>query len=134
MTRHPFRRRAGGFLLLETMLGVAVFALGVLALARCMGLCLDAQVAQRWDERARMALENRMAEIEAGAVVLESFKEERLGGMFRGIALRQSRTPLRLRDAAGRELPGLLKIQLEAVWREASGQQQSKGLMLYVPG
>jgi len=125
------RQCIAGFLLLETMIGVAVFALGVLALARCVERCLDVENAKVWDERARVALENRMAEIEAGAVFFETGKEEKLEGMFKGITLYQTRTPLRLKDENKKELEGLFQIQLEAAWNEAA-DKQSKVLTFYV--
>ena len=124
-------RRAAGFLLLETMIGVVIFALGVLALARCVEQCIHVESAKVWDERARVALENRMAEIEAGAAGIENGKEEKLKGMFEGITLVQTQTPLKLMDENKRELAGLFQIQLEAVWQEPAGKQ-SKALTFYV--
>ena len=122
---------AAGFLLLETMIGVLVFAIGVLALARCVQRCLDVEAAKRWDERARTALENRMAEIEAGAIYFKTEKEEKLGGIFEGITLHQTRSPLGLQDENKKELAGLFQIHLEAQWQEAAGTQ-SKELSFYV--
>jgi Tfp pilus assembly protein PilV len=127
-----FRHRCeAAFLLLETMIGVMVFALGMLALARCVERCLDTDNAKAWDERARVALENRMAEIEASAVFFETGKEEKLQGMFEGMTLNQTRTLLRLQDENKKELAGLFKIHLEAVWKEPAGPQ-SKELTFYV--
>ncbi|MEI8234235.1 MAG: hypothetical protein WCH57_06065 [Verrucomicrobiota bacterium] len=130
MNRLSPRRRAAGFLLLETLIGVAIFALGVLALARCVEHCLEAESAKVWDERARVALENRMAEIEAGAAGLDAEKDEPLGGMFEGITLRQRSSPLRWREG-NREIQGLFQVQLEARWQEAASKQ-SKVLAFYV--
>lgn len=130
MNSHLPRRRAG-FLLLETMIGVAIFALGLLGLARCVGNCMDAETAKNWDERARVALENRMAEIEAGAVGIKTDKQETLSGMFKGITLRQTRAPLALKCDPGKEAAGLYKVQLEAAWNE-SACPQSKSVMFYV--
>ena len=121
----------GGFLLLETMIGVMVFAVGVLALAQCVSRCLDVESAKVADERARVALGNRMAEIEAGAVFFETGKEEKLKGMFEGITLNQTRTPLHFVEKSKQELTGLYQIQLEALWEEPSGAQ-SKVLTFYV--
>jgi hypothetical protein len=125
LTRHA------GFLLLETMIGVAVFSLGMLALARCVEQCLGTEAARTWDERARVALANRAAEIEAGAVKIDSDREEKLQGAFEGITLRQKRTPLPLKDQTGKDLTGILLIQLEATWQEWSGAQ-TKTLTFYV--
>lgn len=129
--RRIFPTRRGGFLLLETMIGVMVFAIGVLALAQCVSRCLDVESAKVADERARIALENRMAEIEAGAVYFETGKEEKLEGMFQGITLNQTRTPLHFVEENKLELNGLYQIQVEALWEEPSGQQ-SKVLTFYV--
>ena len=131
MIKSITNRRAAGFLLLETMIGVLVFAVGVLALARCVEQCMNAESAKVWDERARVALENRMAEIEAGAVFFETAKEEKLKGMFEGITLGQTRTPLKFMDENKQELVGLFQIQLEALWEEPGGKQ-SKALTFYV--
>lgn len=120
-----------GFLLLETMIGVAIFAIGVLALARCVARCLDTESAKVWDDRARIALENRMAEIEAGAVTFEVGNSEKLTGIFEGITLNQTRVRLRLKNEEGKEIPGLYQIGLEAQWKEPSGTQ-SKALTFYV--
>lgn len=125
------KSRRGGFLLLETMIGVMVFAIGVLSLAQCVSRCLDVESAKVADERARVALGNRMAEIEAGAVFFETGKEEKLKGMFEGITLNQTRTPLRFVENNKRELAGLYQIQLEALWEEPAGPQ-SKVLTFYV--
>ena len=131
MNKLHARRGIAGFLLLETMIGVMVFALGVVALARCLERCMSVESAKVWDERARVALENRMAEIEAGAVYFEMGKEEKLEGMFKGITLGQTRTPLKWTDENKKELSGLYQIQLEAVWKEAA-TPQSKVLTFYV--
>ena len=131
MNKRHFFRRTAGFLLLETMIGVMIFAIGVLALARCVDQCINVEAAKVWDERARIALENRMAEVEAGAVFFETDKEEKLKGMFEGITLFQKRSPLKLQDENKQELVGLFQVQMEAVWQEPAGRQ-SKELTFYV--
>ena len=50
------RGRSGGFILLEAMVATAIFAMAVLALARCIEAGLQAGIAQRDDARARRAL------------------------------------------------------------------------------
>jgi hypothetical protein len=123
--------RRSGFLLLETMIGVAVFSLGMLALARCVEQCLVTEAARAWDERARVVLANRAAEIEAGAMEIGSESEEKLSGACKGITLRQKRTPLPLKDEEGKDLAGVSIIQLEALWKEWFGTQ-TKTLTFYV--
>ena len=124
------RRRTGGYLLLETMMGVAIFALGMLALARTVDRCVETEALRSQDAQARIALANRMAEIKAGAVKPVANTGE-LGGEFRGITLTQSCEPLRLKDEKHRELAGLKQVRLEAAWK-SRGLRQSKELMFYV--
>jgi Tfp pilus assembly protein PilV len=125
------RRRSGGFLLLETMVGVAVFAIGVLALAKCVDNCLNAEMAKRQDQRARLALENRLAEIEAGASSVEEETEDKLEGMFKGITIKQKRTPLPLKNKDDTEVTGMYTVTVDAIWKEA-GIVQRKTMNLYV--
>ncbi len=126
------RSRRGGFLLLETMVGVAVFALGVLVLARCLNHCIDAEIIKTQDQRARLVLENRMAEIEGGAITVEdAAKEDKLEGRFAGIILRQSREKLDLENENNEMLTGLYVVTLQAIWTAPQGEQ-SKELRFYV--
>jgi len=70
-------RNRRGFVLLEIMLGVMVFALGVLALGRSLSNCVVAESARQETERARLALANRMAEVEADEISTEKKPERR---------------------------------------------------------
>ncbi|HWL53523.1 MAG TPA: hypothetical protein VNQ90_13890 [Chthoniobacteraceae bacterium] len=123
--RSSARWRAGGFLLLETMIGVAIFAIGVIVLARSMNHCLDADLARRHDQLALAALETRMAEIEGGAVVVGDTAEEvALEGRFNGITLKQWREPLELHDEEGELLADFYQIHLEAIWTAPYGEER----------
>lgn len=127
-------RRKQAFLLLETMFGVAIFAIGVLVLAKCMDHCFDAEVVRGQDQLARTALENQMAAIEGGAVeVTDTPSEEALQGRFTGITLKTSRTPLEWKNEKDEELSNLYEVYIEAVWRAPQGEY-SKSLSFYVIG
>jgi type II secretory pathway component PulJ len=131
--RHPLRslHRQRGFLLMETMVGVAIFAIGVIALARCVQNLLDAETLRRQDERARIALENRMAEVEAGAVsVMGEAKPEKLKGLFEGITLRQSYLPAKLKNENNQPLNTVFLVTLTAGWSTPDGEQE-KQLIFY---
>jgi Tfp pilus assembly protein PilV len=78
------RRDARGFLLMETILAVAIFALGVLALGRCVENAMFATRLKDEDARIRRLLQNRMAEIEVGAVPLGDKSVEDLKGYSKG--------------------------------------------------
>ncbi len=117
----------GAFALLETMVGVAVFALGLLALGACVENCMTAERANAADQRARLALQNGMAEIESGAAA----RTGALDGMFSGITLKETLTPLNAKNEKEQDLAGLTRVELEADWREGR-QSESKEIFFYV--
>lgn len=125
------RRRRRGFILLDTLLGVTIFAVGVLFLGQAVNNCLDAQSARTVDQRARLALENRLAEIEAGIVELEDEVTTETEGMFSGITIRQTREALEEYNEEAEALTGLWLVTLTAGW-ESWGQPQKKQLTFYV--
>ena len=128
MKRPVFHR---GFVLLEAMIAVAVFSIGVLALGRCVQNCIVAERAKVEDEHARRFLMNRMAEIEHGSVVLQDKATEELKGAFAGMVLKTTRVPLKKKNEKKQELPGLFVVTLELAWK-SNGQDQSKDLTFYV--
>ena len=104
----------------------------MIALARCVSNCLVAEAHKNQDQVARLALENRMAEIEANAVVIEGeAKPDELKGMFSGISLRQTRRDAGLKNEHGEELTGVFRVTIEARWRTPEGDQ-AKELQFYV--
>lgn len=123
--------RRAGFVVLEVMLAVAIFAMGVIALGACVGNGLTAEVIRSEDRRARLALLNRMAEIEAGSVKVEKASTEELKGMFAGMTLRQSFKPWVRTNENKENLEGIDQILLEVVWNSGD-QPQKKSLSFYV--
>lgn len=107
----------GGFVLLEALLAVAIFALGVLALGRCVSNCVAAEHAKMEDAQVRRLLVNRIAEIEAGVVPPTAATTEALAGPVRGLTLTQSSVPLAKKNETGQELAGLVAVTLTASWR-----------------
>ena len=120
-----------GFVLLEVMLAVAIFAIGIIALGRCISSGLDAELMRAEDARARVALSNRMAENEAGAVRGTEEKSEKLTGPFSGMTLRQWFKPWKRTDEKKQVIDGINEVFLEVSWTSA-GQPQSKQLSFYV--
>ena len=111
------RGRSGGFILLEAMVATAIFAMAVLALARCIEAGLQAGIAQRDDARARRALANRMRELEAGAQPYADIQNGvELKGEFSGMILRQTILPLELTDQNKAIVDGMLGNTLEVSW------------------
>ena len=124
-------RRVRAFVLLEAMIAVAVFSIGVLALGRCVENCIAAEMVKVDDERARRFLANRMAEIEQGSVVVTDKATEELKGEFEGMSLRTTRVPLKKKNEDNKELFGLFAITLELAWKN-KGQALSRELSFYV--
>jgi hypothetical protein len=124
---HQLRRRS--FVLLEAMLAVAIFAIGVITLGRCVSNCLAAEQLKVEDVRVRRVLQNRMAEIESGAVLVTRPITEDLKGPYAGLKLEQTASPVRKTNEKREELTGLLEVHLRV---SSSGGTQSRELSFYV--
>jgi Tfp pilus assembly protein PilV len=125
-------RAPRGFVLLEAMLAVVVFSLGVLALGACVGNCLSAERLKQEDIRAGRLLANRMTEIEAGLVVLGSDSAtEELKGMGEGMTLKTTRAPVKKKNEKNQDLTNLFLITLTLTW-ESDHEKQSRELPFYV--
>jgi prepilin-type N-terminal cleavage/methylation domain-containing protein len=121
-----------GFVLIEVMLGVAIFALGVLALGACVNNCITAEVVRQETERATLALANRMDEIEAGSIPIDKEREDDLTDEGSpGMKLKQSRQPLQEKNEKGQDIVGLYQMNIEVDWT-ADNQPQTKSLTFYV--
>jgi type II secretory pathway pseudopilin PulG len=126
------RGRSSGFILLEAMVATAIFAMAVLALARCIEAGLQAGIAQRDDARARRALANRLRELEAGAQPYADIQNGvELKGEFSGMILRQTIVPLELTDQNKAIVDGMLGITLEVSWPGSGGSRSVKQLKFY---
>ena len=130
MNLRRFRRRSrrGGFLLLEIILATAIFAIGVLSLGRCLSVCLTSQQVRRQEERARIALENRMTELQASPAVPEDSRRTDLKGMFTGVTLTERRRPFVLKNENNVNLDNLHEITLTADWTGPGGAHLSRSL------
>ena len=124
-----------GVMLLEAMLAVAIFAIGVITLGRCVSNCVAAQRLKEEDVLARRALENRWAEIESGAVPLAAqgggSASEDLKGPFAGMKLRTVTVPVKKKNEKEEKIEGISAVTLTATW-ESGGEEQSKELIFNV--
>ena len=123
-----FRQR--GFALLEAMLAVAIFAIGIFGLGRCISQGLAIERLKNEDARAYRILLNREAEIEAGAAP-SSDAEIKIDGGNGGMTLKQTRGVLHKKDEHGAELSNLYQVNLVVVW-VSDGETQSRSLNFYV--
>jgi hypothetical protein len=126
-----------GFMLLEALLAVTIFALGVITLGRCVSNCVAAERLKEEDALARRALENRWAEIEAGSVQSTALSSasssitDDLKSPFEGMKLRQTTVPVVKKNEKDEKIEGVIAVTLEVTW-ESDHEEQSKQLMFYV--
>ena len=125
-SRPRHRRAPGGFLLLEIVLATLIFVIGVIALGRAMGNCLTAQESRVQEDTVLVALENRMAEIQASPVLPDENHRAALKGMFTGITLIEHRKTLDVKSEDNVALPNLHEMTITAEWAGPHGQKQDR--------
>ncbi len=124
---HTAQRR--GFLLIEALLAVAIFALGVLGLGKCISQGLFVERLKFEDVQARRILQNRYEELEAHAVDLKNAVQT-LEPPNRGFTLKQTVEPLHKKDELGRDLEKLALVNLLVSWTSA-GEAETRSLTFY---
>jgi hypothetical protein len=153
MRMRLFSSRFGrqSFALFEAMLGVAVFALGAVALAHSVHHCIVAEQARTDDFLARLALENWMAELLGGSRSIEAIEgvaallapgnttgsgadsETKLEGMWLGMTMREKvgfPKGKPLINEFDEPLKEILEVTLEVKWK-VEDQPQSKSVTFY---
>ena len=125
------KRRRSGFALYEVLLGLAIFAVGVLALGRSVQNCLNASELSEEDNRVRQLLANRMAEIQASPVNPDAKKEDKIDTGYGIVKLIQKSAPEELEEADNTVIDGITRVTLDAQWTR-NGVRQNKQLVFYV--
>lgn len=125
------RADARGFLLLETMLAVFIFALAVAALAGCIENLMNAQTIKDEDEKVRRFLASRMAEIEAGAVPLSDSTTEDVKDALPRMKLKTTRTQLKRKNEKEQDLFGLYQVTLQLSWLSGNSEAE-RSLTFYI--
>ncbi len=123
--------RFNGFALYEVLLGVTIFAVGVLALGRAVENCLNASMLNAEEERARQILSNRMAEIQAAPGFPDTAKEFKIDTGYGIVKLIQKSAPADLTEPGNIQLSGIYLVTLNAQWKQG-GVTQSKQISFYV--
>ena len=123
--------RFSGFALYEVILGVAIFAVGVLALGRAVENCLNASMLNAEEEAVRQILSNRMAEVQAAPGLPDRAKEFKIQSGYGAVKLIQKSAPANLTEPGGIQLNGINLVTLTAQW-ERGGSSQSKQIKFYV--
>jgi Tfp pilus assembly protein PilV len=124
------KRSRVAFALYEVLLGLAIFALGVLALGRALENCLSASTLNAEEERVRQILANRMAEIQATPGFPDSAKELKVDTGYGVVKLVQKSTPAGMKED-NIDLAGINLVTLTAQWTRG-GVKQSRQLQFYV--
>ena len=126
MRRHRLARK-GGFLLLESMIAVFMFAVGLLALGQCVRNLMRAERFKKEDSRARLVLANYFAMIENGGYALSGNVTEDVGGSFEGLKIHIEKEQLKLKNEKDQEVFGLYQINLAVTWK-SDNEEVSRGL------
>ena len=125
------KRLARAFALYEVLLGMAIFSVGVIVLARSVQNCLHAAALSEDEDRMRQILSNRMAEIQATKGVPDDSKEFKVDTDYGGMKVVQKTTTAELTEPDNTLLDGIYLVTLTAQWRQG-GVSQSKQVKFYV--
>jgi Tfp pilus assembly protein PilV len=134
MAARPIRTRARSkyaFALYEVLLGVAIFALGVIALGRAVENCLNASTISAEENVVRQILSDRMAQVQAATAVPETEKEFKIKTSYGRVILTQKAAPAALTEPDNTLITGINLVTLTARWEHAR-VPQSKQIQFYV--
>jgi hypothetical protein len=119
------------FALYEVLLGVAIFALGVIALGRAVENCINASTISAEENVVRQLLADRMAQVQAATAVPEAEKEFKIKTSYGGVVLTQKTVPAALTEPDNTLISGINIVTLTAHW-EHGGVPQSRQIEFYV--
>jgi hypothetical protein len=129
--RRPCLCSRKAFALYEVLLGLLIFAVGIIALGRAVNNCMNASVLSADDARVREILANRMVEIETTPGQPDKAREFKIDTGFGIIKLVQKAVPQEMKEEDGTELTGIIRVTLIANWTHG-GADQSKAIAFYV--
>ena len=124
------RARISGFALYEVLLGLAIFAIGIIALGRAVSNCINASALSADDARVRQILANRMAEIETTPGQPDKVKVTKVNTGYGSVKLIQN-TQAEAMTENNAAVPGILRVTLTADWMRGSTEQK-KAIAFYV--
>jgi Tfp pilus assembly protein PilV len=124
-------RSTYAFALYEVLLGVAIFALGVIALGRAVENCINASTISAEENVVRQILSDRMAEVQAASAVPDADKEFKIDTNYGTVILHQKTAPAALTEPDNTLITGINIVTLTARWTHA-GVPESKQIQFYV--
>ncbi len=125
------RRGNQGFALYEVLLGLTIFVIGVFALGRAVENCLNASALSEEENRIRLLLSNRMAEVQASPGLPDAKKEDQIDTGYGVVKLIQKTAPEQIEEKDNTIISGISRVTLTAQWSR-DGAKQSKQLVFYV--
>jgi Tfp pilus assembly protein PilV len=125
------KRARAAFALYEVLIGLAIFAVGVIALGRSVQNCLNASGINAEEDRVRQILANRMAELQATPGFPDAKKETKVATGYGDILLVQKSVPTPIKAEANTEVNGISLVTLSAEWKRG-GAAQSRKIQFYV--
>jgi Tfp pilus assembly protein PilV len=120
-----------GFALYEVLIGVAVFAIGVISLGRAVENCINASTISAEENVVRQILSDRMAEVQAASAVPDAEKEFKIDTNYGRVTLQQKTAPATLTEPDNTLITGINIVTLTARWEHA-GVPESKQIQFYV--
>jgi Tfp pilus assembly protein PilV len=130
-SKFEIRSLSAAFALIEVMIGVAIFALGVVALGRAANNCLNASTLSAEEDRVRQILSNRMGEIQAAPGAPDAVKESAVDTGYGKVKLIQKSAPAGLVESNNTQLTGINLVTLTVEWVR-DGVPQSRQIQFYV--
>jgi hypothetical protein len=127
----PANRQRRGFALYEVLIGVTIFVIGVLALGRAVNNCMNASMLSAQEDRVRLILANRMAEIQASPMRPDAEEELEVVTGYGPVKLVQRSGPAGLVTEEEVEAQGISLVTLTAEWSRG-GVTHSRTLEFYV--
>ena len=124
-------RKIFGFALYEVLLGVTIFVVGVLALGRAVENCMNASELSEEENRVRLLLGNRMAELQATPQTPDASKDDKINTGYGVVRLIQKAEPKELDNSDDTVVSGITQVTLTAQWSRG-GVNQTKQLVFYV--
>jgi Tfp pilus assembly protein PilV len=125
------KRTRAAFALYEVLIGLAIFAVGVLALGRSVQNCLNASGLNAEEDRVRQILADRMAEVQATPGFPDAKKETKVATGYGNVLLVQRSVQTELKTDDNAVLGGINLVTLSAEWKR-NGVAQSRKIQFYV--
>ncbi len=119
------------FALYEVLLGITIFAIGVIAMGHAVENCLNASTISAEEGVVRQILSNYMAEIQATRGVPDDSKEFKVNSNYGAIKVVQKAAAADLTEPDNTLLDGIYLVTLTAQWQRG-GVAESKQIQFYV--